>query len=221
MKRIIAIVIVFFFFFNANDVFASKKIINENLSEINNLPMINYLKLENKKTYQKEIILTNNDFGMLDLLIKMQDLDDDGIIFRIKEAGLKDWYYESFYDAEFFDQNLYYSFGFKPFSDSSEKKYIIEIEPIDENQNNSIKLFLVDENEENWTWRAAKDQDFKETLKNDFMNEWKNKISTQKPFFIFWLALLGINTGAILLSIFWPFKKKSCYNRKNKICKLF
>lgn len=208
MKTIILFLSLVFFSFST-DAFASKAIIDENLSEINNLPMSNFLKLENKKTYQKEIIISHNNFGMLDLLIKMQNLDDDGIIFRIKEIGNEAWHYENFYDAEFFNQGFYYSFGFNPFPYSKNKNYLIEIEAVDKNQNNTIKLFLNDENKDNWTWRAAIDQNFKEIFKNNFADEWKIKISSQKSFFIFWLSLLGINLSVLLLVFFSPQKKTS------------
>ncbi len=207
MKKIILFFSFIFLSFNAN-VLASKTIIDESLSETNNLPLSNFLNLENKKTYQKELSVSKNNFGMLDLLIKMQNLDDDGIIFRIKEVGDENWHYENFYDSEFFNQGLYYSFGFNPFNDSENKKYLVEIEPVDINQNNSIKLFLNNKNQDSWTWRAAIDQNFKEILKTKFASEWRNKISSQRPFFIFWFFLLGLNLSVLLLVLFSPTKTK-------------
>ncbi|MCC6710906.1 MAG: hypothetical protein IT416_00975 [Candidatus Pacebacteria bacterium] len=200
MKKIITLLtLLFLLFISSQPVFASKKIIDRSLADNQSLPLKNYLTLNHGQTYQKEITLTENSFGMVDLLIKMKNNVDDGIIFRIKEANQKDWAYEQFYQAEFFSHGLYYSFGFEPFTDSAGKTYLLEVEPIDNDQNNQIKLFLLSENERDWTWRAAIDQNFNTTLKQDFKKEFFEKLNNQKPFFIFWSTLLSTNLVALLV----------------------
>ncbi len=199
MKKITILLALVFLLLSSQPVFASKKIIDRGFSGNEELPLKNYLTLDHSQTYQKEISITENNFGMLDLLIKMKNNPEDGIIFRIKEENQENWVYEHFYQAEFFSHSLYYSFGFEPFPDSEEKSYIIEIEPVDNNQDNQIKLFLLSEDVTDWTWRAAIDQNFDTTLKQDFRKEFFEKLKRQKPFFIFWLTLIFLNIFSILI----------------------
>lgn len=58
-------------------------------------------------------------------------LNDDYMIYRIKEQGQDKWYYEnSFYKADQFQPDGYFTFGFPPISDSKGKTYVFEIESL-------------------------------------------------------------------------------------------
>lgn len=56
--------------------------------------------------------------------------NNDFVIFRIKEEGAKDWYYEHPYATEQFTGLPHYPFGFPIIEDSQDKEYIVEIESL-------------------------------------------------------------------------------------------
>lgn len=59
----------------------------------------------------------------------------DRIIFRIKEEGKANWYYENIYRSEEFQPNEYFTFGFPPITDSKNKVYVFEFESISGKEN--------------------------------------------------------------------------------------
>lgn len=55
-------------------------------------------------------------------------LNDDYMIFRIREKKSLDWYYQNKYKADQFQPDQYFTFGFPAIIDSKNKTYIFEIE---------------------------------------------------------------------------------------------
>ena len=205
MKIIIFLILNLLVF--TGNVSASKKIIDRSFQKNENLPFNQSITIKNTEKYSQEIMVSENNLGMIDLLISTKDLDDDGIIFRIKESSQENWEYENFYDAQFFTKGLFYSFGFKPFLNSENRKYLIEVELVDPNQNNEAKIYLLEN--QDLAWRAAVDESFSKILKENFGNEFQEKLQTQKTFFDFWQLLLLANFGALLYVIFiFPKKEK-------------
>ena len=198
MKIIIFLILSFFIF--AGNASASKKIIDRSFLKNEYFPLKNSVIIQSGEKYNQEILVSENNFGMLDLLVSMKNIDDDGVVFRIKESSQESWDYENFYDAEFFTQGLFYSFGFPPYLDSANKTYFIELELVDENKNNEAKIYLLDN--QDLAWRAAIDEPFSKILKENFKTEFSEKWQTQQSFFNFWFALLAINLLAIVSLLF-------------------
>jgi len=57
-------------------------------------------------------------------------LNDDYLIFRIRENKSLDWYYQNKYKADQFQPNQYFTFGFPAIADSLGKQYVFEIESV-------------------------------------------------------------------------------------------
>lgn len=55
-------------------------------------------------------------------------LNDDYLIFRIREKKSLDWYYQNKYKADQFQPNQYFTFGFPVIENSDGKQYVFEIE---------------------------------------------------------------------------------------------
>lgn len=65
---------------------------------------------------------------------------NDKIIFKLKEAGKKDWYYQATYDAHQIQNNIPFPFGFPIIKSSQNKSYIIEIESLNGNSDEHLSL---------------------------------------------------------------------------------
>lgn len=70
-----------------------------------------------------------NNLGIISVKFNTyKRLNDDYLIFRIKEKGAKSWYYENKYKTDQFVPDDYFPFGFPPIENSKNKVYQIEIE---------------------------------------------------------------------------------------------
>lgn len=57
-------------------------------------------------------------------------ISKDQIVFRIREKGKSDWYYQGTYKVDQFQPNQYFTIGFPPIEDSRGKTYLFEIESV-------------------------------------------------------------------------------------------
>ena len=64
----------------------------------------------------------------------------DRIIFRLREVGEKQWYYEHIYDTNSMRSNIIWPFGFPPIADSKGKQYEFEIESTQGKIGNAIAI---------------------------------------------------------------------------------
>lgn len=55
-------------------------------------------------------------------------INKDKLIFRIKEKGANNWYYENAYKVDQFQPNNFFTFGFPIIKDSKDKIYIFQLE---------------------------------------------------------------------------------------------
>lgn len=55
-------------------------------------------------------------------------LNDDYLIFRIRQENQPDWYYQNNYKADQFQPNQYFTFGFPPIDQSAGRTFVYEIE---------------------------------------------------------------------------------------------
>ncbi len=89
----------------------------------------------------EEIKSSENNFGVL--LVRFLQLSPkvtDRVIFRIKEVGEKKWYYENTYNANQFQPNQYFTFGFPVITDSKNKIYVFEVMSLAGTDKNGISL---------------------------------------------------------------------------------
>ncbi|MBI4091752.1 MAG: hypothetical protein HY427_00900, partial [Candidatus Levybacteria bacterium] len=82
-----------------------------------------------------------NNIGIL--LVRFSQLSaivTDRVLFRIKEEGESKWYYENNYNANQFQPNEYFTFGFPSILDSKGKTYQFEVESLSGTFKNGIGL---------------------------------------------------------------------------------
>lgn len=84
---------------------------------------------------------TENMLGMFGILIDTHNRENtDQIVFRIKEKGVGQWYYENTYETKSFANGEYYPFGFPKIINSMGKSYIAEIASIEGTKGNAIGI---------------------------------------------------------------------------------
>ncbi len=66
--------------------------------------------------------------------------DEDKVVFRIKEKGAKDWYYQNNYRAGLIYDVPVFPFGFPKILDSQGKQYVFEIQSLEGNQRNAVAV---------------------------------------------------------------------------------
>lgn len=72
-----------------------------------------------------------NNLGIISVRFKTYSrINDDNVIFRLKESGQKDWFYQYSYKVDQFQDNDYFTFGFPIITSSEGKKYLFEIESV-------------------------------------------------------------------------------------------
>jgi hypothetical protein len=70
-----------------------------------------------------------NNLGIISVRFKtFRRINNDKVIFRLKEVGRKDWFYQHTYKVDQFQDNDYFTFGFPIILDSEGKTYYYEIE---------------------------------------------------------------------------------------------
>lgn len=65
---------------------------------------------------------------------------DDRLMFRVKEDGSNNWYYQNVYPLDEFEKSFTLTFGFPIIDDSLGKQYDFEIESLDGNGINSVQI---------------------------------------------------------------------------------
>lgn len=85
-----------------------------------------------------------NNLGILSIkfqtYIKPPYLNEDTIVFRLKEKGKKNWYYENTYKDGLIYDVPFFPFGFPKINDSKGKIYSFEVQSLNGNVNNSVAL---------------------------------------------------------------------------------
>lgn len=86
---------------------------------------------------------SENNFGIvLFRFAKLSNKVSDTVVFRIKKEGDEKWYYGNKYNANQFQDNQYFTFGFPPFLNSKNNVYVFEIESLKGNGKNGIGVSL-------------------------------------------------------------------------------
>ncbi|AKM81467.1 MAG: hypothetical protein UT13_C0001G0505 [Candidatus Pacebacteria bacterium GW2011_GWF2_38_9] len=156
--------------------------------------------LEPGAAYQNSFVSNSDHFGALDLKFDTsRSTEQKYLIFRLKEEGEDDWYYQNRYNIADFYNNAFYPFGFPSISDALGKKYVYEVELVTAG---NYPLYIYDH-----SYIVSKEGSMREILqiiKSDLLTKWQN----QKKFWIFWLSLLGINLLALIVVIAIPPRNK-------------
>lgn len=105
---------------------------------------INYNKLLKGDKVSGEFTAAENNLGIVSIkfqtFIRPPYADEDHLIFRLKEKGAKNWYYENTYrDGLVYDVPIF-PFGFPKIANSQGKTYQFEIESLSGNAENSVAL---------------------------------------------------------------------------------
>lgn len=106
----------------------------------------NFLNFRSTELYKGEKLSANfkaaeNYLGTVAVRFNTLFRDnDDWLIFRIKEGGQKNWYYENKYKVDQFQPDDLFPFGFPIINDSANKTYNFEIESTKGKAGNSVAI---------------------------------------------------------------------------------
>lgn len=170
------------------------------------LPVINIdqtdqqIELQPGQTVGQTFISPVNSFGSLEVRFNNYFLRDElYVIFRIKESGAEDWYYQNTYGAKDFYNGWFYPFGFPVITNAEDKEFYfeLEIEPgqLEINEQSHLSVYQNDQGKINF--RLLADKSYKEFAKQ-VMEDFISKLKTQSAFFVLYILLL-LSCGAILL----------------------
>ena len=95
----------------------------------NSISRLNNRRLTAGKKITAEFVSKENYLGIVAVRFNTLDrVNQDVIIFRIKEKGSKNWYYQNYYPAVSFSELPNYPFGFPLIADSKGKTYMFQLE---------------------------------------------------------------------------------------------
>jgi len=90
-----------------------------------------------------EFKASENSFGILLFrFAKLANIVSDKVVFRLKEEGAENWYYENKYNADQFQDNQYFTFGFPSIINSKNNFYVFEIESLSGTYKNGVGISL-------------------------------------------------------------------------------
>ena len=152
---------------------------------------------------------SENMLGIMGILINTHNRENtDQIIFRIKEKGAEQWYYENTYDAKSFTNGEYYPFGFPKIINSEGKSYIVEIFSQKESKGNSIGILGNSKYYIKYVYT-------KSDVKKDIVPFFFKKLGYFGRMFSSWDYLMIFSPFFIFLLIYYLFKKS--YQTLNSI----
>jgi len=72
-----------------------------------------------------------NNLGIIEILFNNHSkINNDQLIFRIKQSDTNDWVYKAVYDTAVMDEGQFFPFGFPIINDSKGKIFIVQIQSI-------------------------------------------------------------------------------------------
>ncbi len=90
---------------------------------------------------------SENNLGIVALRINtFGRINNDHLVFRIKKEDEQDWHYENTYLADQFANEELYSFGFPIYANSKGETYVVEIESLHGEKENSIAISEIEPN---------------------------------------------------------------------------
>jgi hypothetical protein len=92
-----------------------------------------------------EFIAKNDHLGTISIKFNTHNrVNNDYLMFRIKQDGSNHWYYNNRYKVDQFQNDKYFPFGFSQINNSKDKKYQIEIESLGGVKGNSVEILVKD-----------------------------------------------------------------------------
>jgi hypothetical protein len=113
---------------------------------MNKVPYSNVNSDELVKGEKLQGMFTANDNYLGQVSIRFYNfgrINPDSVIFRIKEQGQSNWYYEGTYKTDQFQPDMLFPFGFPMINDSKGKTYVFEVESLNGLSEHSIGLSTV------------------------------------------------------------------------------
>ena len=123
-----------------------------------NFTEITHERLLKGQKLSGEFVARDNNLGIVALRFKsfqrIPYAQEDSLLFKFKEKGQKDWYYQNTYRSGFTFDMPFLPFGFPVIHDSKEKTYVFELESLKGNKINGVALssrqpFLTSKYQEN------------------------------------------------------------------------
>lgn len=110
----------------------------------NNFTHITYSKLLKGDKVSGTFQAAENNLGIVSVrfntFIRPPYKNEDNLVFRIKEVGSHNWYYQNIYRVGLIYDVPLFPFGFPKISDSQGKIYYFEVESLKGNASNSVAL---------------------------------------------------------------------------------
>lgn len=100
----------------------------------------------NRKLLSSDLISFNfqsehANLGVIEILFNnFGKINNDKLLFRIKEQGTNDWYYENTYATSLMDSAQYFPFGFPVINNSKNKNYLITITSISGKKDDAVSI---------------------------------------------------------------------------------
>lgn len=112
---------------------------------IHNLTKYSTSELRKGDMIQGEFRAAYNHLGIV--LVRFNTfyrISNDFVIFRIKEKGQKNWFYENNYKVDQFQPNKLFTFGFPVIPDSGGNTYVFEIESVQGEKNDAVAISTIE-----------------------------------------------------------------------------
>ncbi len=150
--------------------------------------------------YSQTFVSQTEAFGIVAVkFANYQDISQDLLIFRIKELGADNWYFEYTYKVDQIQDNQFFTFGIPQIANAKDKAYVFELESISGQQDDSIGVFISTENcfqdgtltinghesESDIIFKLAQGVPAKEQLLKDLFD----LIAKDYSFFAFWVVV--------------------------------
>jgi hypothetical protein len=159
--------------------------------------------------YRQTFVSQSDDLGIVAVRFSNNNrINDDYLIFRIKEENQPEWYYENKYKVDQFQDGQFFTFGFPVITNAYGKTFVFEIESIEGTEENSASVYLT--KEDNYTkgeafkndeslgvdlsFKVVKEAPAGEMIKKDFIR----KLKEDAVFFTAWGILTLIVLGLLL-----------------------
>ncbi len=135
--------------------------------------------------YRQEFLSPVDSFGIIAVKFSNNEkINQDSLIFRIKEVDEKDWYYENQYKTDQFQNNHFFTFGFPKITGALNKSFVFEIESLAGVEDDSVSIFLTPKKD--LVFKLIKEEPAKKLIIHDFQLH----LRQDPKFFVFWLSLI-------------------------------
>lgn len=149
-------------------------------------------ELQNGEVISQIFTSPVDDFGIVTVkLARNKGVEDDKVIFRIKEVNSEEWYYQVEVSTKDFRQEWFYPFGFPTIEDSINKDYIFELEFLSEDKDSRLFYF---QSGEDIVFTVANNRPIHQAVFKDFINN----IQSDIVFFAAWGLLILLPAGYII-----------------------